>query len=237
MDTSDQNSSHAALISNIRERDRAKDVEQFDDIVRTFTSKQQLRTVRKIRDQGEMLAVKKLMLEKLLNFRFDRTTLTSSFTRFPVPTKRQKKVDTSAPTEIGVAERTFGQTRRLATHGLALQAAYKGTDRSNWQPGKGQSLNTRRYTSGWDAKCGGKSSRQRGNVKTGGKGTRKGGKGDNRKCWTCGKTGDIAALRPKGSNKNFRTICDEENEVDGEALDNEEELQAWCLSEEREHEQ
>ena len=57
MDTSDQNSSHAALLSNIRERDRAKDVEQFDDIVRTLTNKQQLRTVRKIRDQGEMLAV------------------------------------------------------------------------------------------------------------------------------------------------------------------------------------
>ena len=33
---SDINSSYAALISNISERDRAKDVEQFDDILRTF---------------------------------------------------------------------------------------------------------------------------------------------------------------------------------------------------------
>ena len=34
--TSDKNSADAALISNISEKDRAKDVEQFDDILRTF---------------------------------------------------------------------------------------------------------------------------------------------------------------------------------------------------------
>ena len=32
---SDKNSAYAALISNISEKDRAKDVEQFDDILRT----------------------------------------------------------------------------------------------------------------------------------------------------------------------------------------------------------
>ena len=36
--TSDRSSAYAALISNITERDRAKDVEQFDDILRTFTN-------------------------------------------------------------------------------------------------------------------------------------------------------------------------------------------------------
>ena len=36
--TSDINSAYAALFSNISERDRAKDVEQFDDIPRTFTN-------------------------------------------------------------------------------------------------------------------------------------------------------------------------------------------------------
>ena len=33
---SGKNSAYAALISNISEKDRAKDVEQFDDILRTF---------------------------------------------------------------------------------------------------------------------------------------------------------------------------------------------------------
>ena len=35
---SDKNSAYAALISNISERDRPKDVEQFDDILRTPTN-------------------------------------------------------------------------------------------------------------------------------------------------------------------------------------------------------
>ena len=34
--TSDRSSAYAAFISNISERDRAKDVEQFDDILRNF---------------------------------------------------------------------------------------------------------------------------------------------------------------------------------------------------------
>ena len=35
---SGKNSAYAALISNISEKDRAKDVEQFDDILRTFVN-------------------------------------------------------------------------------------------------------------------------------------------------------------------------------------------------------
>ena len=35
---SDKNSAYAARISNKSERDRAKNVEQFDDILRTFTN-------------------------------------------------------------------------------------------------------------------------------------------------------------------------------------------------------
>ena len=34
--TSERSSAYAALINNISERDRAKDVEQFDDILRNF---------------------------------------------------------------------------------------------------------------------------------------------------------------------------------------------------------
>ena len=74
---SDTNSAHAALISNIPERDRAKDVEQFDDILRTFindTNKFENRFCT-VRDEDKMLAVEKSMLEILLNYRFRGTTM------------------------------------------------------------------------------------------------------------------------------------------------------------------
>ena len=74
---SDKNSAYAALISNISERVRAKDVEQFDDILRTFindTNKFENR-FGTIRDEEKMLAVKKMMLESLLNYRFRGTTV------------------------------------------------------------------------------------------------------------------------------------------------------------------
>ena len=59
------------MISNVSERDRAKDVDQFDDILRTFiheTNKFENR-FGTIRDEEKMLAVKKLMLESFLNNR------------------------------------------------------------------------------------------------------------------------------------------------------------------------
>ena len=66
----DSNSAHAALISNVSQRDRAKDVEQFDDILRTFINERHKFENRfgKSRDEDKVLAVKKLMLERLLNF-------------------------------------------------------------------------------------------------------------------------------------------------------------------------
>ena len=77
---SDTNSPYAALISNISEKDRAKDVEQFDDILRTFTNVMNKFENRfgKIRDEEKMLAVKKLMSESLLNYRFRGTTMSYS---------------------------------------------------------------------------------------------------------------------------------------------------------------
>ena len=74
------NSAYAALISNISERDRAKDVEQLDDILRTFTSEMNKFEKRfgKIRDEEKMLAVKKLMPESLLNCRFRGKTVSYS---------------------------------------------------------------------------------------------------------------------------------------------------------------
>ena len=70
----------AALISNISEKDRAKDVEQFVHILRTFTNEMNKFENRfgKIRDEEKMLAVKKLMPESLLNNRFRGSTMSYS---------------------------------------------------------------------------------------------------------------------------------------------------------------
>ena len=75
--TSDRSSAHAALISNISERDRVKDVEQFDDIFRNFINETNKYEGRfgKIRDEEKILAVKRLMAKSLLNYRFRGTTL------------------------------------------------------------------------------------------------------------------------------------------------------------------
>ena len=77
---SDIKSAYAAHISNIPKKDRAKDVEQFDDILRTFTNEMNKFENRfgKIRDEEKMLAVKKLMPESLLNYRFRGTTMSYS---------------------------------------------------------------------------------------------------------------------------------------------------------------
>ena len=60
---SDKSSACSALISNIPEKDRGKDVEQFDDILKMFTNEMNKFASRfgKIRDEEKMLAVKKLM--------------------------------------------------------------------------------------------------------------------------------------------------------------------------------
>ena len=54
---SDKNSAYAALISNISDKDRAKDVEQFDDTLRTFMNEMNKFENRfgKIRDEEKML--------------------------------------------------------------------------------------------------------------------------------------------------------------------------------------
>ena len=63
---SDKKSAYAALISNISEKDRAKDLENVDDILRTFINEMNKFESRfgAIRDEEKMLAVKKLMPEE-----------------------------------------------------------------------------------------------------------------------------------------------------------------------------
>ena len=142
---SDKNSAYAALISNISEKERAKDVEQFDDILRTFRNEMNKfeNKFGNIRDEEKMLAVKKLMPESLLNYRFRGTTM--SYSKLVValeniiidkvamvPTARGRKHDTSAPMEIGMAAKEDGESasqegdQRIMD--LALQAVYR-----NWQ--------------------------------------------------------------------------------------------------------
>ena len=57
-------------------------------------------------------------------------------------------------------------------------------------------------------------------------------KGDNSTCWTCGKSGHIAASCPNSGNENLIAVGQEESEISEQAVDKEEELQARCLLEE-----
>ena len=129
-----------------------------------------------------MLAVKKLMPESLLNYRFRGTTMSHSELIVAleniivdkaamVPTARGTKHDTSAPMEIGMAAKEDGENasqegdQRIID--LALQAVYKGTGKGKWGFSKGQNWNEK---GGKGGKDGGKNSWQKGSGKKGGKG-------------------------------------------------------------------
>ena len=141
-----------------------------------------------------MLAVKNLMPESLLNYRFRGTAMPYDELIIAqeniiidkvstVPTARNRKHDTSASMEIGMATKDDGESasqegdQRIVD--LALQAVPKGTGKGKWGFGKGQS---------WDekgskgSKGGGKNAWQKGSGKKGGKGQEKGGKGETRTC-------------------------------------------------------
>ena len=169
-------------------------MEQFDDILGTFTSEMNKFESRfgKIRDEEKMFAVNKLMPESLLNYRFRGRTMSYSELIIAlennivaqvatVPTARSRKHDSSAPMEIGMAAKEDGEhasqegDRRIVD--LALQAIYKGIGKGKWCFGKGQNWNEK---GGKGSKDGGKNSRQKGSGKKGGKWQDKGGKGRNK---------------------------------------------------------
>ena len=86
-----------------------------------------------IRDEEK---IKKLMPESLLNYRFRVATMSYSeiiiaLENIIVDTARNKKHDTSAPLEVGMAAKEDGENasqegdQRIMD--LALQAVYKGT--------------------------------------------------------------------------------------------------------------
>ena len=60
-----------------------------------------------------------------------------------VPTARSRKIDTSAPMEIGMAAKedreNASQEGDQRIVDLALRAVYKGTGKGKWSFGKGQS--------------------------------------------------------------------------------------------------
>ena len=62
-----------------------------------------------------------------------------------VPTARKRKIDVSAPMEIGTAAKDDGELLREEGDqrivDLALRAVYKGTGKGKWSVGKGQSWN------------------------------------------------------------------------------------------------
>ena len=130
-------------------------MEQFDDIVRTFTNEMNKFENRlgKIRDEEKMLAVKP---ESLLNYRFRGTTMSYSELIVAleniiidkvamVPTARGRKHDTSAPVEIGMAAKEDGENasqegdQRIKD--IALQAVYRGTGKGKWRFSRGQNWN------------------------------------------------------------------------------------------------
>ena len=70
------------------------------------------------------------------------------------------------------------------------------------------------------------------------KGNRKVAKGDARVCWSCGKTGHIAAQCAKGSwNRSLNAVEEDKGDISEKAHEDEDELHAWCLLEESESEQ
>ena len=158
---------HVALISNISKKDRAKDAEQFDDILWTFISEMNKFESRfgAIRDEEKMLAVKKLTPESLLNYRFRGTTMSYSEIIIAleniivekastVPSSKNRRNDTSAPMEIRMAAKEDGESasqegdQRIMD--LALQAVYKGTGKGKWELGKGQNWNEKGSKGGND---------------------------------------------------------------------------------------
>ena len=102
-----------------------------------------------------MLEVKKLMPKILLTFRlrgatFEVRKACHCFRKIDmvstVPTNRQKKVETSAPMEIGMAAKDDSEGSTEEGHqrimGLALQAVHAGTGKGILGSGVGPSWNT-----------------------------------------------------------------------------------------------
>ena len=143
---SDKNSAYAALISNMSEKDRAKHVEHFDDILRTFINDPNKLENRfgTIGDEEEMLAVKKLMPESLLNYRFGGTTMSYSellvapeniilHKVVTLPTVRGRRANTSPPMVNGKAAKDDGESAREEEDQRIVNLALQAGLQRDWQ--------------------------------------------------------------------------------------------------------
>ena len=158
-----------------------------------------------------------------------------------------KNTDMSAPMEIGMAAGTDGEEAFEERYGkaseLAVQAVYKGTGaKGGWNGGTGRAWSVQKCFNsgkgGQGANRAGKGKWSKTRNKKGGKGQEKGGKGDTRVCWSCGKTGHVAANCTNGSlNRSLNAVEEDKGDICEEVHEDEDELHAWCLLEESENEQ
>ena len=109
-----------------------------------------------------MLAVKKLMLESQLNFRFRGTTMSYDELLIAleniidkvatVPTVRNRKIDKSFSMDIGLAAQGDGEhlreERKQRIVDLTLEVVHQGTGKGHLNFGKGQSWNEIGYQGG-----------------------------------------------------------------------------------------
>ena len=210
--TSDRSSAYAALINNGSERDRAKDVEQFDDILRNLintTNKYEGR-FGKIRDE-ELLIVLENTIRQLTRAHPWR----SAWSQEPMARKRSKKGTEKhlkqEPKVNGVDERVPAGVYRNTSTAARVK-------KERIVKGKGQWSKTR--------------------GKKGGKGQEKSVKGDTRVCRSCGKARLIAANCTTGSwNRSLNDVDEDKGDINDEVHEDEDELHAWCLLEESENEQ
>ena len=157
-----------------------------------------------------------------------------------VPTARNKKIDASAPMEIGMAAKDDGESARDEGYqrivDFALQAVYRGTGKGTWRFGKGQSWNDKGTKVAKVATMGGRAHDRRVAARKGAKGKRKVAR---EKLEHVGRVARQDTLQ-RGVIKKATTNCTLSinvcSEIRQEAVDNDEELQAWCLLEESEHE-
>ena len=156
------------------------------------------------------------MPESLLNDRFRGTTMSHSEIIIAlentivdkvstVPSSRNRRNDTNAPMEIGMAakrrRRKCEPRRRSENCGSRVAGCLQRNRQRNMGDSAKVKIGMRKGGKG--EKDGGKNSWQKGSGKKVGKGQEKGGKGDSRTCWTCGETGHIAARCRKGGKHKF----------------------------------
>ena len=144
------------------------------------------------------------------------------------PSSKRRRNDTSAPMKIEMAAKEDGESvsqdgdQRIMN--LALQAVYKGTKENGVSAKVKIGMRKAAKVERMEERTRGRRATARKEEKS----KRRMAKGETRTCWTCGKTGHIAAWCRKGGNKHLYAIDEDDFENAEGSTDNEEELQAWC---------